>query len=259
LLAPEFEREFARQRAADALSPAAADDRPRAAAGVLQRLPTAFTVPVPPETPWSPRRPAPAEASVVRPDFDWAGQVAIAVGTVVHAELVERSRGGYREAAPARRRARWHAGLVTAGVPADRIERALEGVGSALAHVAASPLARHLLDPTHAEAASELALTALLDGAPVSVKIDRTFVDADGIRWIADWKTGSHEGGDRDAFLASELRRYGGQLARYATVMRLLDGRPQRVGLYYPLLDAWVDWSPVSSGEPPPDRGGRGS
>jgi ATP-dependent exoDNAse (exonuclease V) beta subunit len=73
-----------------------------------------------------------------------------------------------------------------------------------------------------------------------SLRIDRTFVDRDGVRWIVDWKTSTHEGGDRDAFLDNELQRYRGQLERYARVMRLVDpDRPQRVGLYFPLLDAW--------------------
>jgi len=60
------------------------------------------------------------------------------------------------------------------------------------------------------------------------------------VRWIVDWKTSSHEGGDREAFLDNELARYRGQLERYARAMRVFDpDRPLRVGLYFPLLDAW--------------------
>jgi len=72
-----------------------------------------------------------------------------------------------------------------------------------------------------------------------SLRIDRTFVDAEGTRWIVDWKTSAHEGGDREAFLDNELARYTPQLKRYAHVMSLLDPRPQKIGLYFPLLDAW--------------------
>ena len=59
-----------------------------------------------------------------------------------------------------------------------------------------------------------------------------------------DWKTSAHEGGDEQAFLDNELERYGPQLARYAAALFALDGRPQRVGLYFPLLDAWREWQP---------------
>ncbi len=73
-----------------------------------------------------------------------------------------------------------------------------------------------------------------------SLRIDRTFVDAEGVRWIVDWKTSRHEGGDREAFLDRELERYRSQLERYAQAMRTLEpDRPVKTGLYFPLLDAW--------------------
>ena len=65
-----------------------------------------------------------------------------------------------------------------------------------------------------------------------------------------DWKTGTHEGTGLDEFLDDELSRYAPQLARYAELLRRLDGRPQKIGLYFPLLDAWREWRPVT-GDPP--------
>ena len=73
----------------------------------------------------------------------------------------------------------------------------------------------------------------------VNVIIDRTFVDADGTRWVVDFKTSPHEGGDRDAFLEEEVKRYRGQLQRYAHFARGLGPQPVRAGLYYPLLGEW--------------------
>jgi ATP-dependent exoDNAse (exonuclease V) beta subunit len=251
-IAADFERRRDALLARGEIARAVPAARPRAACGNLQRLPADFRLDAMALDAWSTRRQPRDATGPIRPEFDWAGQVAIAVGTVVHAELVDRAAPGFVEAGPETLARGRSAALLAAGLPAERLPLAAARVAQALQRVAASPMARHLLDSRHAHAASELALTAMLDGEPVSVQIDRTFVDADGIRWIADWKTGSHEGGDRDAFLASELRRYDGQLARYSAVMRLLDGRAQRVGLYYPLLDAWVEWSPASGGEPPP-------
>ena len=79
------------------------------------------------------------------------------------------------------------------------------------------------------------------------VVLDRSFVDVHGTRWIVDFKLSRHEGGDRDAFLDREQARYREQLETYAQVMRGLDDRPLRVGLYFPLLRGWREW-----GEPDP-------
>jgi ATP-dependent exoDNAse (exonuclease V) beta subunit len=119
------------------------------------------------------------------------------------------------------------------------LQEALARVERAIAGMSRSTFAGRLLDPTAAEGTSELALTAVIDGVVHGLRIDRSFVDAAGQRWIVDWKTSSHEGGDLEAFLDNELARYADQLRRYALVMKRYDGRPQKVGLYFPLHDAW--------------------
>ena len=87
----------------------------------------------------------------------------------------------------------------------------------------------------------------MLDRDIVSVVIDRTFVDEAGVRWVVDYKTSSHEGAGLDQFLDSERERYAPQLGRYAELMRRLGDEPLRVGLYFPLLSAWREWTPGSS------------
>ncbi len=81
-----------------------------------------------------------------------------------------------------------------------------------------------------------------LDGQLIHVALDRTFVDAQGTRWIVDYKTGTHEGGDLEAFLDREQERYREQLERYARIMAGFDSRPVRLALYFPLLRAWREW-----------------
>jgi len=61
--------------------------------------------------------------------------------------------------------------------------------------------------------------------------IDRTFVE-EGVRWIVDYKTGGHEGGDRAAFLAAKRAEYAPQLERYAALF-VHEGRPVRQALYF--------------------------
>jgi ATP-dependent exoDNAse (exonuclease V) beta subunit len=80
----------------------------------------------------------------------------------------------------------------------------------------------------------ELAITAMQDGRPRSLVLDRTFVE-DGVRWIIDYKTSSHAGGDLEGFLRSETERYTPQLRRYRAA--LAGELPVRTALYYPLLD----------------------
>jgi len=75
------------------------------------------------------------------------------------------------------------------------------------------------------------------------VVIDRTFVDAAGTRWIVDYKTSAHEGAGLDEFLDREQERYRPQLERYAAFLRLLGTEPIRLGLYFPLLSAWREWT----------------
>jgi hypothetical protein len=67
-----------------------------------------------------------------------------------------------------------------------------------------------------------------------------------------DFKTSAHESADLEGFLARERERHAPQLERYAAVMALREpAQPIRVGLYFPLHAAWLEWAP---GDPPPGR-----
>jgi ATP-dependent helicase/nuclease subunit A len=246
---PAFEREFLRARDSGELLPADSASRPRRSAPPLLRLATSFEQPAMQAAACvlSPRRARMIE-SPVRPHFDWAGREAIAVGIVVHAELERAAREGLSAGCLKARPDYWHAELARLGLPDESCENAVARISLALANVAASPLAARLLDPAATDAISELAVTAWLDGEFVSIKVDRSFVDEAGVRWIVDWKTSVHEGGGLEQFLEQELQRYSSQLERYARVMRLYDDRPQKIGLYFPMMDAWKLWT---RGAPP--------
>jgi ATP-dependent exoDNAse (exonuclease V) beta subunit len=100
------------------------------------------------------------------------------------------------------------------------------------------------LSGRHDEAHAEWALSSTQNGMVSHHVIDRSFVDADGVRWIVDYKTGEHGGGDVDAFLAAEMRRHRPQLERYAGLLGGMEGRPLRLGLYFPMIDAWHELTP---------------
>jgi ATP-dependent helicase/nuclease subunit A len=164
---------------------------------------------------------------------------------VVHRALMEISRdgvGAWDAARLERRRSAWRAMLAGLGIPQQELAGALERVTDALVKVIADERGRWLLDPAHACARSEFSLTGVDDGALVNVVVDRSFVDPEGVRWIVDYKSGRHEGGDMRAFLDREQQRYREQLQRYARLMSAMESRPIRLGLYFPSLGGWREW-----------------
>jgi hypothetical protein len=194
------------------------------------------------------RAPAPVE-------FDWAGETARHVGTVIHRGLMEISRQGaaaWDSARLAHRRNAWQAMLASLGIPGQELPGAVARVQEALERVLVDERGRWLLDSGHQGARSELPLSGVDAGALVNVVIDRSFVDADGVCWIIDYKSSRHEGGDVEAFLDREQQRYRAQLERYGRLMSAADFRPIRLGLYYPALGGWREWPlpPAGGGAP---------
>ncbi|HEU4516207.1 MAG TPA: PD-(D/E)XK nuclease family protein, partial [Steroidobacteraceae bacterium] len=215
--------------------------RRKLTAPALRRLPLDWSAPEPASRPRAPTLRILGESvGSVRPDFDWAGTIAKAVGEVVHAELHRLARAHASRDSLVPRPVAWARLLREAGVDDVHMPEALARTQATIDGFRRSALAARLLDPAAKEAASELAVTARIDGAVQGLRIDRTFVDGAGVRWIVDWKTSAHLGGDPEAFLDAELERYRGQLERYARAMKQLEpGREIKVGLYFPLLDAW--------------------
>jgi ATP-dependent exoDNAse (exonuclease V) beta subunit len=220
--------------------------RPKLTAPVLSGIPLGWQPPVPEELPLvPPLRILGAAVESVRPEFDWAGTIATAVGEVVHLELDRLARLRLHRESLAGRTAAWTRLLRGAGVDELHLPEALARTQAAIDGFLQSEFAGRLLDPGSQDACGEFAVTAKVGVGVQSLRIDRSFVDAEGVRWIVDWKTSRHEGGDREAFLDRELERYRPQLERYAEAMRSLEpGRRLKVGLYFPLLDAWRELGP---------------
>ena len=101
----------------------------------------------------------------------------------------------------------------------------------------------------HQQSVSELALERLEEGEFKSYIIDRTFIDADGTRWIIDYKTSSHQGAGRDDFLLQQKQHYQSQLENYASLFRELESLPIKLAVYftrYQKLLCW-DWAEVEN------------
>jgi ATP-dependent helicase/nuclease subunit A len=211
----------------------------------LWRLPPGWCGPeAPASVPLPPQR-ARTEPDIA-PVFDWARETARSVGTVAHRVLRQIAQEGierWSEARVAALRARLAAELTHEGVAPGELSAAVERVQAALRRTVDDPRAHWLLALDQQDAKSEYALTAISGGALRSVVLDRTFVDEAGTRWIVDFKFSQHEGAGLDRFLDNERERYRSQLEEYAEVLRVLDSRPIRLGLYFPLLAGWREWA----------------
>jgi ATP-dependent exoDNAse (exonuclease V) beta subunit len=202
---------------------------------------------------WTPRRAGEgglldeaAASSVAReptPVFDWAGETARRVGSLVHAELQMLDLEQSDPEAIRDRTAHYRRWLAAHGVPAERLDDAAARVTTALCAVHGDERGRWLLRKGYRDDFREHALSGQWRGGIVRVVFDRSFVD-DGVRWVIDYKTSHHGGGNLEEFLQHEVERYTPQLHRYAALARQLGPEPVRVGLYFPLLRAWREWQP---------------
>ncbi len=171
--------------------------------------------------------------------FDWARQTARRVGTVVHEALERFGRGLPRVEELPGMRARLESRLAALGIEPDAASVGADRALVALRATLEDSRGQWLFDPSHREAHSELALSGLRGAQIVNAVIDRTFIAADGTRWVVDFKTSPHEGGDLTTFLDREEKRYRPQLSLYVRLARELGPEPVRAGLYFPLLTAW--------------------
>jgi ATP-dependent exoDNAse (exonuclease V) beta subunit len=226
---------------------------PMAAAGncklVAMRLSDRFVLPVLPAAVGAGGRPeAPFPSAAV--DFEWAGDTARHVGTVVHGflqRIAEQGLVGWSDARIPAASGHIERELQQLGVAVDEVPAAAARVTAALKSTLADERGRWILG-THESARAEWRITGTVGGQLVNVAVDRTFVDESGVRWIIDFKTGGHEGGNVAAFLDNERERYRRQLEVYATLISKLPAKTYppaaaiRLALYFPLLSGWREW-----------------
>jgi ATP-dependent exoDNAse (exonuclease V) beta subunit len=204
---------------------------------VLRRLAPDWSPPQLPPAPRLMRLPL-AQRSLETLEFSWASETRRHIGTVVHAALQtfaaapELPSRAWLES----RAALYREQLRRHGVPERDLARAEADVVAALSRTVADARGRWILSREHDQAGSELALTGMAEGRLTNVVIDRSFVDAAGVRWVIDFKTSPHEGGRLEDFIDREVERYRGQLEKYAALARALGPEPVRAALYFPLL-----------------------
>jgi len=248
VLCPMLEAEFGIGMASPTAKEAAAAQQETALrGGPLQRLPLGWS---PLEHGSSPPAPDPAALSPLReetPVFDWAGETARRVGSLVHAELQVMDLEHCDEAAIRARSAHFSRWLALKGVPKERLHDAVARVTAALIGVHRDARGRWILSKGYRDDFREHAVSGYYGGVVARVVFDRSFIDEHGVRWIIDYKTSQHAGGGLEEFLEREVERYRPQLHRYAMLAKKLGPEPVRVGLYFPLMGAWREWAPENS------------
>jgi ATP-dependent exoDNAse (exonuclease V) beta subunit len=217
----------------------AVSEEKRLPAGKLSRLPADFGMPTTPiATEWKSPEEGREEEQV---EFSWVGETARHMGTVVHAwlhRIADDELKGWDAARVTRARTAVRGQLSARGVSGREVEAATERVLEALRNAIADQKGRWVLGP-HPEANSEYRIHT----RERSYVIDRLIRDANGTRWVVDYKTSRHEGADVEGFLDREQKRYAAQLDAYAAAL----GGASR-GLYFPLHAGWRDWDSSEEG-----------
>lgn len=211
--------------------------------GPLRRVPADWSAP-PPAAVAHGGAMTPSGPRLETPVFDWAGETARRIGSLVHAELQVLRLATHDEASIRSREPHFRRWLALHGVPSERLREASERVIEALTAVGRDPRGRWILHEGYRDDFRERALSGYWRGELVHVVFDRTFIDEQGIRWVIDYKTSRHTGGGLEEFLAREVERHRPQLERYAVLARKLGPEPVRLGLYFPLMGAWREWAP---------------
>jgi ATP-dependent helicase/nuclease subunit A len=210
--------------------------------GPLQRVPRDWAPSIDAGPSTAASTSAPPAVRIETPVFDWAGETARRVGSLVHAELHSLKIGSADEELIRAREPHFRRWLALHGVPAERLPEAAARVVEALVAVLDDPRGRWILQAAR-EDLREHALSGRLAGEVARVVFDRSFVDERGVRWVIDYKTSRHIGGGLDEFLDREVERYRPQLQRYALLATRLGPEPVRLGLYFPLMRAWREWA----------------
>ena len=206
-----------------------------------RRLAADWRLPVPPGAVQQVRPDPPDVRDYI--EFRWAGEDARLTGNLVHRLLQLIAQKGLET---------WSAGggmaaredwcrrqLLSEGVQGGKADSIISRTSLAIKNCLESDRGKWILEP-HENGECEYALTAVLDGQPRNLVLDRSFVE-DGTRWIIDYKTSSHGGGDLEGFLKNEADRYREQLQRYREAVAINETRPIRTALYFPLLDRFCE------------------
>src|SRR5690606_30400166 len=142
------------------------------------------------------------ESDEARISFRWVGDTLRHIGTVVHEMLRRIANDGlsrWNEERLRNHRTAYLSGLAALGVPSAELAESADKVERALVRAVSDERGKWLLGD-HQGAACEYSISGVVEGRIVTARIDRTFIDREGTRWVIDYKSSSHEGAGIDDF-----------------------------------------------------------
>lgn len=174
-------------------------------------------------------------------EYQWAQQVATAVGVVLHDWLQYNSESVLNAQIDDALLNRWRAELYAQRVPDKHIKFGVERIARGVRNIQADTQAQFLFGD-YQIAFNEYALAYVENGVVKRHRLDRTFVDNDGVRWIVDYKTTDTQTKDLVLFADQQLERHRAQLEKYGQLMSELDDAPIQLAVYFPLLKQLRSW-----------------
>ena len=211
----------------------------------LYRLPASYQAPIKEDFVWQPAGQLTAQEppdEVEEVVFEWATEVATAVGIVLHDFLQFTDKRILSLNVDSALKQRWRAELLRLHVPDNRIEYAVKRLVSAVQNIQSDPQAQFIFDD-YEIAQNEYALSTFEAGVVKKYRLDRTFVDRDNVRWVVDYKTTITQSADLTAFVDSQIEeRHREQLTKYGELMSQVDSRRIKLAVYFPLLKQLRTW-----------------
>lgn len=131
--------------------------------------------------------------------------------------------------------------LIQGGMLGSDVTAAIDQIFLAVDNTLNDPRGQWIVQ-AHRESLNEFHISSIIENKVQSFILDRTFVDANEIRWIIDYKTSKPTNKDIQEFIAAEQEKYTKQLSQYANAIRQIDSRPIQLGLYFPFLPEWCEW-----------------
>lgn len=175
-------------------------------------------------------------------EYQWATEVATGVGIVLHDWLQYSNAKVLNTEVSASLIQRWRAELLNLRVPFKALDYALKRLVKAVKNIQSHSEA-HFLFRDYLESNNEFTLSALENSSVNKYRLDRTFVDDAGTRWIVDYKSTVHDNDDVAEFAAEQVRsRHKAQLDKYGFLFSQVDARPIQLAVYFPLLKQLISW-----------------
>lgn len=126
------------------------------------------------------------------------------------------------------------------GLIGQELQEATTQAMTALENFFSDEKGRWILDRNHQARHSEWALSQQTAKGVENIVIDYSFIDADGVRWIVDYKLTHHQSLSLDE-LQVEVAKYRGQLNKYRQIVSAMEQRVVRCGLYFPLAKVFTE------------------